>query len=176
MSMVYCSRHSPSEQTVPGPALTAIAPYSDQGLLDWCHYLLRSIIMHEWASHGIAFALVCSSCYIIFGRGPRSWKASSLPKGFISILCFVTLIWTASYVECGGLIFWWPDYSERDLLGLTPEQVIARLGPPDGDPRQHGWRTEDKDGPLEFGYGWNWAEMLIDFTENHVTRVSKYWK
>ncbi len=76
-----------------------------------------------------------------------------------------------------------PKYSSRNLLGLTPDQVIGYLGPPTYDPRvlhfgatQPDWTSEDLDGPLYLAYYQGWNTCVISFKNDHVVNVRKGWK
>ena len=73
-----------------------------------------------------------------------------------------------------------PRFSLTTLQGMTPEQVISRLGPPRIDqrlPQWGGWnaRSENELGPLKFyyydRYGWKGYEYAIIFKDNHVADV-----
>jgi hypothetical protein len=80
-----------------------------------------------------------------------------------------------------------PRYRERNLLGLTHQQVIARLGQPDFDPSKPypfkgqpsaGWTTtrpewtsEAECGPLLIGYNLGWTSCRIEFHNDHVVSV-----
>jgi hypothetical protein len=127
--------------------------------------------MHEWISIAVAFALGIIALYLIFGRRAKLWRAGSALRGFLSIAAFFFLAWSANFVLGGGIMLLLPEYSEGSLVGLTPDQVIERLGPPwGGDPRKHGWE-ESRDGPLLFEYEWNWTSTTIQFRENQVEHV-----
>ena len=114
--------------------------------------------------------------WILFGRQPNQWRSQFRFGGFLTAVISFSLVWSISLILCGGLMFIWPGYSERKLMSLSPDQVIARLGlPSNGDPRQRGWR-EDRDGRLGFSYEWNWAATYITFEHNRAIRVSMKWK
>ena len=79
------------------------------------------------------------------------------------------------FVMTGGLMYFWPGYSESELLNLTPEQVVSRLGEPTTDPRRFGW-DENRDGPLHFHYDWNWTTTVITFKNGHASSVQQRGK
>jgi hypothetical protein len=75
---------------------------------------------------------------------------------------------------------WDPRFSAQNLNGLTPHQVVKRVGPPDVDPRadrQHAWTPADEAAgePLKFFYdrGWAGQEYMIVFKHDHVVSVSR---
>ena len=82
----------------------------------------------------------------------------------------------ACYALFGGLMFLDPSYSDQVLLGLTPDQVVAKLGPADIDPRQHGWTDGDPNNPLLLDYEWNMAGTIVEFKDGHVIHIWKSWK
>jgi len=78
-----------------------------------------------------------------------------------------------------------PRMNMQELGGLTPDQVVARLGSPHYDPRKlpHPWTPEreakGEDGPLTLCYGdsdffpWRWRGFgyAVVFENNQVVRV-----
>jgi len=87
-----------------------------------------------------------------------------------------------AYLIWGAL----PDFrfSYEKLNGLTPGQVIGRVGPPDYDERKDTWNpwTSEKEksgkcGPLRFYYedrhSWRGIEYGIEFEDNHVVLVQR---
>ena len=70
-------------------------------------------------------------------------------------------------------------FNADKLIGLTPEQAIARLGPPDYDPRTltPGWTPADEASgdPLKIFYDdrWSWLgnEYMIVFQGGRVVDV-----
>jgi hypothetical protein len=73
-----------------------------------------------------------------------------------------------------------PRFNIENVRGLTPDQVIARFGPPRVDPRrpeEGGWTptSEPTSGPLVFNYvdhgSWMGWEHSIFFEDGKVSRV-----
>jgi hypothetical protein len=98
----------------------------------------------------------------------------------LCLLCCI-LFWMAAFTPLNGIwVYWLPRYSEKNLLGLTPNQVVERLGPPSYDPRRAlfgstrpGWTNEEQDGPLVLGYYRGWTTVSIEFKNERVVAV---WK
>ena len=89
------------------------------------------------------------------------------------------------YLQQGGWLELSPAYRERHLLGLTPDEVVRRLGKPDFDPRYPPgwkpgeppyWQDEAKDGPLHLGYAQGWNRCVIRFEGGRVSSVGFVWK
>jgi hypothetical protein len=109
------------------------------------------------------------------------------PQNLI-IALFVAIV-AAVFLGIAGLTVWgwYPDsrINITELGGLTPIQVIARLGPPRSDPRAlsnspryKSWTPEHEPelGPLVFYYHdsfphWRGYEYEITFKNNHVVQV-----
>jgi hypothetical protein len=103
---------------------------------------------------------------------------SQIKRGVVGTLLFAV----------AGYVVWWvwagaqpdPKFGIDNLRGLTPDQVIQRLGPPTSDPRRPefgGWTPslEPKDGPLVFIYdenrGWaGWGHGIV-FDNGKVSKV-----
>lgn len=86
------------------------------------------------------------------------------------ILCVLLLL-----LGLGGYraFAWNPKYDLQRVQGLTPDEVIARLGQPDFDPRKQGW-NEKEWGPLQFDYNEFFGKgYLLTFENNHVVRVNR---
>jgi hypothetical protein len=66
---------------------------------------------------------------------------------------------------------WEPKYDLKNLVGLTPAQVVGRLGPPDFDSRGNGWKSEAEDGPLSLAYKSGTYWVAIRFSHGKVVRV-----
>jgi hypothetical protein len=99
------------------------------------------------------------------------------------VLGICVILPVGCYVQMGGLMMWTPRYDEKNLLGLTSEQVVRHLGDPSFDPRvpfrgttRPSWTSEEEDGPLVLGYYRNWATCRIEFKKNRVVSVDRYWK
>ena len=98
-----------------------------------------------------------------------------LRRQWTTIIALVVLAPPALYWS------WLPDsrITIEKLRGLTPDQVVARLGSPRHDPRKpqlDGWTPaqEPQLGPLMFGYyDYSLAgrEYLIIFEDNKVVEV-----
>lgn len=84
-----------------------------------------------------------------------------------------------------GIYIYWgskpdPRFTLVNLQGLTPDEVIARLGPPDVDPRLPkwgSWTPQNKYGELlifTYRSGWDWRGFNygVVFENNHVVKVS----
>ena len=80
-------------------------------------------------------------------------------KRRLTILCIVV----ATVLPCaavtlfvptrnGPLVGWDHRFDECQAHRPHPDQIIARLGRPDYDPRWEGWRSAEMDGPLYLGY------------------------
>ena len=87
------------------------------------------------------------------------------------------------YLQQGGWMMISRRYDQSNLVGLSSAQVIQRFGPPSYDPRvpghgstQPSWTSEAADGPLVLGYYQNWATCRIEFENDRVVSVERYWK
>jgi len=128
---------------------------------------------HDLINGVVSGILVCTGLWVIFGRHPKIWrKRSRLFGRYLAPAIILYLLWMIFAVQTGALMFIWPAYSERELLGLTPDQVVSKLGKPTMDPRVLRWR-EDRDGPLFLNYDWNWTTTTIVFEHNRVVRVKQ---
>lgn len=96
----------------------------------------------------------------------------------------ILLVWTIlAFIILFALYIGWgaspdPRFSLAHLNGMTPEQVIAQLGPPRIDlrlPKFEGWTPamQESVGPLKFyyydEYRWRGFEYCIIFHDNHVS-------
>lgn len=89
------------------------------------------------------------------------------------------LLYLSSCFWWGVWIFWEPKYDSRNLVGLTPDQVVQRLGPAWYDPRRvgpRGWQSEQRDGPLSLAYRSGVFGVTIDFRDNKVFNVRHFTK
>jgi hypothetical protein len=100
----------------------------------------------------------------------------------ITALVVVVLL-GGCYLQMGGWMMINPKYDQSKLVGLTSSQVIQRLGPPSYDPRvpfrgttQPAWTSEAADGPLVLGYYQNAGTCRIEFKNDRVVSVQRYWK
>jgi hypothetical protein len=131
---------------------------------------------HDVINCIVSGILVFVGLWLIFGRHPKRWRKQYRLLGRpVTPLLLLLLLGLILVVQTGALMFIWPSYSERNLLGLTPDEVINRLGKPSMDPRRLGWR-EDRDGPLFLNYGWNWTTTSIKFENGHAVQVRQYGK
>lgn len=97
------------------------------------------------------------------------------------VLVVIGLLLGGCYFQQGGWMMMNPKYDESRLLGLTSADVIKRLGTPSYDPRtpyraSTKWFNEAEDGPLVIGYYQNWATCRIEFKDDRVVSVRRYWK
>ncbi|HEY1685504.1 MAG TPA: hypothetical protein VGG19_12130 [Tepidisphaeraceae bacterium] len=117
----------------------------------------------------------------------RRFKRKFLFKIFIPTVVGVAVAYLLA------LFFWgiWmplePAYQLKNLQGLTPSEVIKRLGTPWNDPRVvpwyasksttwHVWKNEEEDGPLYIDYVEGWDMCVIGFHNNQVVSVKFYQK
>jgi hypothetical protein len=100
------------------------------------------------------------------------------PRHFISTgFAGAAALYLTSCLWWGVWINWEPKYDLRNLVGLTPAQVVQRLGPPSFDPRvTDGWKSEQEDGPLSLGYTSGVYSITIRFNNDRVFRVDHYTK
>jgi hypothetical protein len=130
----------------------------------------------SWAFEPFLFVITCLFAvgYVLFRRQSKQMKE---PSGYVSarIISFMMAACFVSTVSClvfSGADFSGRDYSKSALMGLTTDQVVQRLGSPHFDPRLHGWRNEERDGPLLFFYShWDFSRTIIEFKNNHVVNV-----
>lgn len=95
----------------------------------------------------------------------------------------VAVLLEGCYLQQGGWMMINPKYDEAKLVGLSSAQIVQRLGRPSYDPRTPGigttqpsWTSEAADGPLVLGYHQNWATTRIEFKNDRVVSVQRYWK
>jgi hypothetical protein len=95
------------------------------------------------------------------------------PRHFIWIgFAAVAGLYLTSCLWWGVWINWEPKYDLKNLSGLTPDQVVQRLGPPWFDPRAtDGWKSEQENGPLALGYRSGAYGIVIRFNNNKVVSV-----
>jgi hypothetical protein len=95
---------------------------------------------------------------------------------FSLILCIPPLL-LGCCLERDGPMMVNPRFAEKTLVGLTSAQVVERLGPASFDPRlRSGWTAEETDGPLVLGYFEYGATCRIEFKNDRVINVERYWK
>jgi hypothetical protein len=95
----------------------------------------------------------------------------------------VVVLFGGCYLRMGGWIMIDPKYDQSNLVGLTSAQVVQLLGPPSYDPRvpprpttQPYWTSEAADGPLVLGYFQGAGTCRIEFMNDRVVSVQRYWK
>lgn len=91
----------------------------------------------------------------------------------------VAVLYVTSCLWWGVWINWEPKYDLKNLTGLTPAQVVQRLGTPYYDPRlpsTNGWKNEQVDGPLALAYRSGVYYITIRFSGDKVVRVDHYTK
>jgi len=109
-----------------------------------------------------------------------------------AFIILIAILFCFMFWEFGEAMRFLPRYQEKNLLGLSPDQVIARLGEPDYDPRkafplkgkpstgwnttQPSWTSEEESGPLVLGYYLRWTTCRIEFHNDHVVNVQIYGK
>jgi len=109
-------------------------------------------------------------------------KRSPLPA-----LILLAILLCAFYWETGDVMRILPRYQRRNLLGLTHQQVIDRLGEPSFDPSksypfgghasaswtttQPEWTSEAESGPLFILYNLRWTTCRIEFHNDRVIDV-----
>jgi hypothetical protein len=105
-------------------------------------------------------------------NAPTSWRICGIAATFL-LGCSLA-IWIYRGIR------WDPRFSTQNLRGLTPEQVVDHLGPPDVDPRKYNsnpWKPADEVAgePLKFFYerGWLGQEYMVVFKQDHVDSVAR---
>jgi hypothetical protein len=81
-------------------------------------------------------------------------------------------LYLTSCLWWGVWINWEPKYDLKNLSGLTPDQVVQRLGPPWFDPRRdEGWKSEKESGLLVLAYRSGTYGIVIRFNNNKVVSI-----
>lgn len=97
----------------------------------------------------------------------------------------VAVLLGGCYLQQGGWIMLNPAYGQARLSGLTSAQVVQRLGPATDDPRlpykgfvkrPRYWASEAVDGPLSLAYYQGWGTCVIEFRNDRVVSVRRFWK
>jgi hypothetical protein len=109
---------------------------------------------------------------LLLGKLMQKIRRRKLLISIIAIMVTYIVVWN---VLCSR---WQARFSIDNLRGLTPDEVISRLGPPDLDPRlpEFGgpWKAGDdqKRGALFFDYSaYGWVYSIV-FKNNHAYMIA----
>jgi hypothetical protein len=92
------------------------------------------------------------------------------------LLNTVLLVLIAWGIWC---VFGWdPKFSDQSLIGLSPDEAIARLGPPSYDPRvESDWESDKSFRPLALGYyGPAGQTYVLEFKNDKLASVRRAMK
>jgi hypothetical protein len=97
-------------------------------------------------------------------RLARVLLTSLIPIGLVLFFMF----WA------GFLTPWDSALSDKNLLGLTPIQVVSKLGKPIIDAQTEGWPTTDPSGSgYWMAYNRHWQTFKIVFGNGKVVRIDR---